>query len=309
MWRYKGGVSKLAPLLVVVIVCLIIVATIRLFSHPELPAVEFTPKTDMPANLQFIIETTVIDQPEEGIVYRTITKEYSDSDAKGLAKVFGLSDGISYSNDQNEWLVYQNGEMLIVNGERGSWLYRNLLACQNKYYTNVVLPTDEEVVNLAKEYVTGLDIETSIFSVPTVGVTLKEEKVLQKSVYFYQDIDGYELLGVPQLVVDIGHNGELEGITSNNYAFEKYNTFTLKAIEQVITELQSQQAQYNGPETVLGKGVVYDISLAYCQSLDISSQQTYLVPVFLFAGEVETETGPSRFRAWVPAVRGLTISN
>ncbi|MEG6615707.1 hypothetical protein V6C27_04605 [Peptococcaceae bacterium 1198_IL3148] len=308
MWRYKHGVSKLKYLLLAVMVLLIIVLAMKLFLQNNLPVIEINSQTDIPANLRFVMETTVSDLPVEGELYKIKAKEYSDGEANSLAQAFGIADVITYNGDSNEWMAYQNGELLIINGATSWWFYRNLAASKNTYNINVAVPTDEEAIVLAKEYIAKLGIDTNSLNTIAVGSTIASDKTLQKGIYFYQNVNGHELLGPPQLIVTIGDKGQLEGITSYYYEYEADQIFRFKTIDQVMKELQSQQVVYYGPETVLSEAKIYDFNLAYCQSNDINLQHNYLVPVFLFNGEVETQGGPMQFSALVPAIKGITIN-
>ena len=80
-------------------------------------------------------------------------------------------------------------------------------------------PTDEEIIQIVTEKLSPLGISPDEFAATTVGSTTEDERVVQKSVYFYRQINNCPIWGEAQLVLDIDSQGQLVGLTNDHLAF------------------------------------------------------------------------------------------
>ncbi|MBM7854451.1 hypothetical protein JOC37_000824 [Desulfohalotomaculum tongense] len=301
-YRYGYRTFKLYIILAVIIF-LVLSIPAYIFSTSSLPDLYLPPGSDMPDGIHLAVEIDSLNLPKEMMVYKFLQAPMSKGDVEKLAEKLNINNSVIYDKKHQEWLVCAGGKMLLVERNSGIWTFQDTTAHYNSFFVNSFPISDNDVIQLARDYLNGIGIDTGQFSSAAVGTTTENGRVIQKSVYFYQQLDGFEVLGASRLVVDIGSQRQIKGIIKHCQKFETYKTCKLKSLQQAVAEINRGQAQFHIPELPAGEAAVTEIRLAYYGE----AQHAYLQPVYVFSGEVETREGPQPFSAILPAVRGVNI--
>lgn len=306
MWRYRYINIKLLkyPLAILGGITLLV---IFLFFRRDLPDAYLPQGEKIPAGLHCVVQTDGIKLPAKADVYQIKNGHLDEKEVEKLAKHFKINGKINYDRDNREWVVYKDNRLLIAREVDGQWLYRYFARQPNVNLGKDFL-SDEEITRIATEMLTSLGINNDEFIASTVGSTTADKRVVQKSVYFYRHINDYQILGEAQLIMDIDAAGQLIGLSNALWSLQSQGKYKLKTLTEAVAEIENNQALYNLPVSIIGDPVIYQADLAYYRFADKKLQPSlYLQPVYLFSGEVETQSGPMEFNVLVPAVKGVTL--
>lgn len=304
MWRYRYINIKLLryPLAVGMVLLVIF-----LLSKPNMPVAYLPQRENIPGKLHYIVQTDFSGLPPKADVYQIKNDQLNEKEVKKIARHFKINGDITYDKANKEWLVYKNNQLLIAKERDGRWIYRYFTHQSNTNYEHA-FPTDEEIMQIVTEKLSPLGISKDEFAATTVGSTIEDERVVQKSVYFYRQINNCPIWGEAQLVIDIDGQGQLVGLTNAHWPLQPLGKYKLKSITEAVAQMENNQALYDFPTSIIGEPVIYETELAYYRFSDQSLKPSrYLQPVYLFSGEVETGTGIVSFKVLVPAVKGVTL--
>ncbi len=305
-YLYRRSKFKIMiPLAALLIIFLILLKS--LFNVSNLPDICMPASGAAPTDLYFTMQSEDVDLPDELMVYKYQNEAFTEHDVAELAERLDLNGKIFYNSENRQWSVSASGRILVVEQQSGMWNFRDIGSRYGIDAVSRIVPSDDDVLELAKDYLNKVGIEAEEFSSVGIGTTTENNTVTAKSVYFYQQVDGYEVVGASRLVVDIGHQGKLEGITKYYKEIEEDKVYKLKSVRQAMAELKSGQAGFQIPESIQGQAKVYEVRLAYYEESGCSLENHYLQPIYLFTGEVETEEGYRLFSAAVPAVKGVKV--
>ncbi len=246
--------------------------------------------------------------PKELMVY-TIDRNITEQEVLTLANNLGIQGEII--KEPGIIVIRQDSIMFDANLSSGVVFYikteipGNTLEDIRKY-----MPSDEEARKIADNFLASHDLmpegakfysvthnEGAFGSDPQMYIT-------SKSVWYSHEIDGYRIL-TDKLYVEIRDNGAVTRMFRRWYGYEPLKYYTIIGPDVAIASLNKTgiiiPAGMNSPE----KAVVNEISIGY-----IGSTQTkdlpYLIPVYVFKGEVYGDGTSSDFYQWIPAIPELT---
>ncbi len=305
---YLYRLAKIKPLLLALLLAAVLLLLIKGCRQEGLPDVNVPAGGAAPSSVYFTLVPEDYQLPARLTVYKYKNKEMSQADVEKLAEILEIRGKCFYNDETCEYTVNANGKILLAEQHTGMWTYRDIGRQYSVDTMTCSIPSDDEVVNLAKDYLAQVGISAEEFSSVTLGTTTENNRVIGKTVYFYQQVDGYEINGAAKLAVHIGHQGQLEGITKGYQEIERHKTCRLKTLNQAMRELEAGEVYYQtAAESVLGQATIYDVRLVYYQEPSNASENRYLQPMYLFTGDVETEEGTQSLSALVPAVKGVGL--
>ena len=159
----------------------------------------------------------------------------------------------------------------------------------NRDCTEVINIPDEQVVELAEEYLKSNDLLPNGFTVgKSFGGTYDENgKPLMKSVGFYREIGGYEVYGRSDITVEVDAQG-INAIYSiySDYEFER-NIRCLSYNELItIDPLKEGQIVYDATKlnAEVSKIIIKEFKIMYYDSPINQPELSYIQPIYQFKG-------------------------
>lgn len=279
---------------------------------PKIPAL-YIPFSGSPSPENVTYELTTTPQlPNLAMIYKFKQPNVSENDVQQLAQKFNLNGEIKYEPRNGVYNIRDGSKLLWVETKTGKWSYQN----QSKAYSNGEstpnIPTDEEAKAIAIQQIQSLGLPVNEFKVADVTKVTEEGapgqpvKVLSKAVFLYRQINNQSILGVSRIIVMVGDNGEVAGISKFYKETEPFNNCPLKTFEKAYEELKSGATSSN----ISGKAThakIRNVELRYWEDAGAISDQPYLQPVYVFKGETMIDGKIETFDAIVPAIEGSSI--
>lgn len=279
---------------------------------PKIPAL-YIPHSGSPSPEDVAYELNTTPQlPNSAMVLKFKQPNITENDVRQLAQKFTLNGEIKYEPRNGVYNIKDGAKLLWVETKTGKWSFQN----QSKAYSNGEsipnIPTDEEAKVIALQQVQNLDLPVNEFKVADVTKVTEEGapgqpvKVLSKAVFLYRQINNQSILGVSRIIVMVGDNGEVVGVSKFYKEAEPFNSYPLKTFEKAYEELRSGAASSNIP----GKATnakINNVELRYWEDAGAISEQPYLQPVYVFKGETTIDGKIETFDAIVPAIEGSSI--
>jgi hypothetical protein len=269
------------------------------------------------ADTDIQLDTTFPKAPDQMKVY--IITKVDDQRAFDIAKQFGMeNDPVPLIGDER--MVYSfanNEEILEINLDGSMHLYQ----CHTDIDTSASLPSEDECINIAREYLKSKDlypenvVRTQVGICETVGIAEKEkgqatEIPTKMRVLITTNLDGYENNYTMSRVV-IGDLGKVLELNYNNPVLTEYGVVRVKTPIEAYNMLTAyiKDPSFNSPyqdECIVNwrgseRLVIHNISLAYTAQTSKLSLQ----PVYIFEGEVflANQDAPEHFIGFVDAVQ------
>lgn len=214
-----------------------------------------------------------------------------------LFKTFELN--INKSVDYEHYTKYfcnDNDTLEIY--DAGSYIFSH-----NRKSNDIVTLSDDEAIILAEKFLKDHALLPNGFVVgKTLGGTYKNGEPLKKTVGFYHEIDGYEVYGRSDIIVEIDSIG-INAVYSiySEYEFEqKVKSLSLDEI-LAISPLKEGQIIYDATELSgeVERVVIDDLQIMYYDSPVNQPQLTYIQPIYKFKGKIYDVDGNSTDCYWV----------
>lgn len=230
-------------------------------------------------------------------VYKLNSRNIDKKGFKDIAKKLSLNPSDEQIKTGEKTITYSEGDKLLLVEPTGRWIYsiRNNLDLNRK--GKIKLLSDNEAKKVAKDFLESKGFLPSEFFISNVRDGLVNqysdgtEEAVNKQVVFHRKINGKEVLGVSRIVVQVGENGIIEGVSSvyNNYSF--YTKKDLKDVYKAMDELKKNKGLENFEQGKKIKKVkVNKVELVYFEQPNIFDQP-YLYPVYKFTGKGIDEKG------------------
>jgi hypothetical protein len=263
-------------------------------------------KSTSAANLTYTVSTVFSSTPETVVLYRVVHPEITAGLISSIAERMGLKGAIRESSDQillsddhySLEIHMKSGRVALIDVPR--WMNPNAKDLPEN------LPSDGEAVQIATRYLeeTGLLPSDAIFcevnrpqiieyteNGKVVGVAFEEVQVS-----YCRTIDGRPVIG-SKLTVEIGGGGDILNVYKlwRDYAPEK--EITIVTPQEAFEELKAAgMAADTEGQTV----VITGIELGYYEAPAMDNP-VYLVPVYIFTGEVRDGAEETTFVRYIPA--------
>ena len=184
----------------------------------------------------------------------------------------------------NEYMI--DGYRIDIESERGYWSYSML----NKPPTGAALSmTDDEALAIAKEFVEKNDLwpdgTDNIRVVDQTGLLDDgTDGVYEKSVFFYPQVDGRNVLGVYRIAIDISLDGTIVSVYYLINPVGEATTVELKGREDIASDIQSGNYSAS-PYIDMGSAKITGCKLGYYADGIQHGGKTYLFPIYILTGE------------------------
>lgn len=270
----------------------------------QLPPAELPTGNLRQLNLQIdsTLDTNLDDAPTEADVYSLTTQPLSQDDVAELADAVGIEGDVE-DRGNDTYVVSGNGE-LFVSPQLTQYLSDDIPTLAD-------LPSDEDAVDFARDWLRSVGLAPA--DLGKGSVTSRTEAVGRVSVTFDPTEPTSILVDYPTINVVIGPDGIVleAGIRWADIAVTE--RYLLRPAEDAWREVEAGnayiEAEFNEAELavgteVTGEATYTDVSVAYTTAGSVDAAR-YLVPVYVFTGEVEARSGAkgrSQIKAYVPAI-------
>lgn len=254
-----------------------------------------------------------ISSADSAMIWRAYPAAVPEELIERLAEKLGMGDHeIKYDeNGVPQTVTDGRGNSIFVLSESGT------IACSaskenEAVHDPVELPSDDECIRIAREWIAGLGSLTEDYTTkaPLVGendfVTKQIDgqavrfPTIKTVTFMYKDLDELEVNGVaPRIIVDISHDGEVISVMIIRREFLEYRRYPVITPEEAMKNIRNGVgAVYCTGETG-GEGIVTSVRLAYYNP-EAAAESEYLYPVYIFEGK----SGEGSFTAVTYAMPG-----
>lgn len=274
----------------------------------KVPALTLPQPGDSSAHdLNFKLNTKKKNLPQELQIYKFKNKNIKENEFQKTAQKLGINGKVKGNSSS---LVIEDGnKYLEINKKSGKILYTNLRASEQ---TNKTIPTNEEAIRYATEFLQQMDWLPENFEVAdvtdntvidgTLNPEVDKGTVLSKSVHFYQKIDNRPVYGVSRIVVDIGNNGEIETVRKYHKEFDADQKYAIKSVESAVKELGKNKGIHSIEEGGTDP-VIEDVDVVYWEDAGEGDEQPYLQPVYVLKGKYKnSHNKETEFNGVIPAI-------
>lgn len=216
----------------------------------------------------------------------TIKKQLSqifDETAFAAAQVDGYPDFIIYN--------FENGDTLMIEEKIGFYSYVSHTRDREEYsdVNTEINVTDEKAIDLAKVFLSENDLfyedlgEAKI-SYSTVGGGFTKEYVKMKDVYFSPTIDGNQVYGIYRIMVTIGYDGCILGVSKHLNNIEECGTVNLRDRTEITRMMEEGDFSPAIPDGI-EKAFITNCSIAYYCDAKIKAGEVFIQPVYMLTGK------------------------
>ncbi len=252
--------------------------------------------------LDTTLDTDLDDAPTEADVYSLTTNPPNPDDVATLAEAVGI-DGDVEDRGNDTYVVSGKGE-LFVSPDLTQYLSDDIPTLAD-------LPSDEDAIDFARDWLRSVGLAPADLGEGTVSS--RTEAVGRVSVTFDPTDPAAILVDYPTITVVIGPDGIVleAGVRWADIAVTE--RYLLRPAEDAWREVEDGnayiEAEFNDADLpvgteVTGEATYTDVSVAYTTAGAVDGAR-FLVPVYVFTGEVAAESGAdgtSEIRAYVPAI-------
>lgn len=294
----------------------------QVLSNEKLPELVLPlPGEELASNVNFKTANMKLPSVKEAKVYKFAKKNISTKDFEGQAKKLEIGNVVKNKVDKamgNLLIAEDENKYLEIEKDTGALTYLNKKARETKARGNLNIPSNEESIKLATNFLNNLNWLPSNFKV--VEVTEDSERpanvdvsekgfVTNKTVHFYKFISGnIPVYGVSRILVEIGENGVIESVRKFHKDEVEQSSYSLKTPEAAIDELKRGNAIHDiAPDSL--DADIEQIDLAYWEDAGSIDNQPFLQPVYVIKGKYNKldKSNSEKFNAIVPAVAGKHI--
>lgn len=248
------------------------------------------------------LDADLDDAPTEADVYSLAPPAYSADEVADLAEGLGI-DGEVEDRGNDSFVVSGNGDLFV------SPLLVQYLSSSTP--TLADLPGDEEAIDFARDWLREVGLAPA--DLGEGEISSRTAAVGRVSVVFRPAEPAPILTADPNITVVVGPEGVVLEAGVRWFDISVAERYLLRPAEDAWREVEASnayiEATFNDAEladgaTVEGNATYTDISIAYNTAGPLEGPR-YLVPIFVFTGEIEATAGAegtSEIRAYVPAI-------
>ena len=270
----------------------------------QLPPAELPTGNLRQLNLQLDskLDANLDDAPTEADVYSLSFDAYTSDQVSELADAIGL-DGDVEDRGNDTFVVSGKGELFVS---------PQLIQYQSSETPTLAdLPNDEDAVAFARDWLQSVGLAPADLGDGTVSS--RTEAVGRVSVAFKPRQPDSILTDYPTITVVIGPDGVVLEAGLRWAQIAVTERYLLRPAEDAWQQVEAGdayiEASFNDQKLedgaeVTGTATYRDVSVAYTTAGSVEGER-YLVPVYVFVGDVEAKSGAegkSEIRAYVPAI-------
>lgn len=267
-----------------------------------------------PHNLKLKVTARMDTLPSEMDIFQFVKKKITEHEVDKVAKKLGINGSVKKNELINALTVSEGTKYLEVEDGTGAILYVNRERADLKEVNGKpkAVPSDNESIRYATEFLNSMNWLPNNFKI--VDITENREVpgnlnpdtdkgfLLSKSIHFYQHINNQPVLGVSRIVVEVGHNGEIEVVRKYHKEHTKSAKYNTKKVDQAIHELQMGKGIHNIQESEVDETIVTNVEVSYWEDAGTIEEQPYLQPVYVMTGSYKKNGKERPFQAVVPAI-------
>ena len=252
--------------------------------------------------LDSTLDTNLDDAPTEADVYSLMVDPYTSDEVAELANRMGLKGDVE--DRGNDTFVVSGKGNLFVSPQLIQYL-------SSETPTLADLPKDEDAVGFARDWLRSVGLAPA--DLGDGSVSSRTEAVGRVSVTFSPTEPTPILAAYPNITVVVGPDGVVLEASVRWADVAVTERYLLRPAEDAWQQVEAGDAYFeasfndqdieNGAE-VTGTATYTDVSVAYTTAGAVDGGR-FLVPVYVFTGEVEAKSGASgtsEIRAYVPAI-------
>lgn len=270
----------------------------------QLPPAEIPTGNLRQLNLQLdaSLDANLDDAPADADVYSLTIESYTSDEVSKLARSIGI-DGKVEDRGNDTYVVSGNGELFVS---------PQLIQYQSSETPTLAdLPKDDDAIAFARDWLRSVGLAPADLGDGTVSS--RTEAVGRVSVAFAPTEPATLLTDYPTITVVVGPDGVVLEAGVRWAKIAATERYLLRPAEDAWRQVEAGDAYFEASfndqniedgAKVTGTATYTDVSVAYTTAGAVDGDR-YLVPVYVFVGEVEAKsgaTGKSEIRAYVPAI-------
>lgn len=200
------------------------------------------------------------------------------------------------------------GDTLYFTYENGNGCWNWLNQTVQETTTGKQLPSDQQCQEIAVAKLKELGVYQDRFNTLHIEpeTSLDDDAntiTVAKSLFFYPEMDGEVVGGVSRIIVSIGDNGEVYEISKYYKDYIEIEKKEVISVNTALKKVEQRNAIFTLGETV-EQANLNNAALTYWEDPGDIEEQSYLQPVWVFAGESQqVESSNAKFEAIVPALK------
>jgi hypothetical protein len=244
-------------------------------------------------------------------VYQFKEVEFDSEYANALGKKLKLNGEAKLDPEGHKYYIKEGQKNLVLEKLTGKIIYFDeSKQAMDPSYLSKNIPSDEDVIEIAKNFLTNLNLLPNNFKlvgVAPITVTPGTDNpetvgaiIVAKKVFFYKQINNKDVLGVSRITVTVGSNGEIIGFGKHYKDAKEYAMYPIKTVNQALGEVKNNHALTNIDEKA-EKAKINKVEINYWE--DPGAEQPYLQPVYVFIGEAKVGDRWEVFKSVIPAIK------
>ncbi len=267
---------------VIVIICILAVALAAV--HFARAASDEIPKLDLSKSVNQsssagLLHLDALELPAEdaSAVYKMKAGDEKQNKAD-ILKALSLEDRSKFGSIPYPDSAYPSGS-LGYDKYSGRWIYQTDIA----YYTGENVPTKEQAVQIADEFVRSLNLyPADKLGEPTVhpmtgNIGQNPQAILRWDVYYFPQVDNKPIYGVYRICVSVGSDGKIVSVEKLANDFEKIADVPLAGIEEVRKRVEKGDFMYMNSGILQQDTDLTKAEIGYYT--DVESE--YILPIYI----------------------------
>lgn len=283
--KKKLSAYKVHIISVVSVLALVLIAGYFIWaSSDEIPKLDF-PKAANQGDIEKMLSINSLELSTDNTapIYKLKTVDIAQ-DQSNIKKALGIDDNVKFGTIKSPNSA-SSTEVIGYDKNTGRWIYQTDMA----YYTGENVPTKEEAIRIANDFMHTLHIYPveklgdPVVVPETTGDGLGQQTVLRWTVYYYPMVENEPVYGVFRISIGVGSDGKIVGVEKLASEYEKVSDVPLFDIEDVRNRFNEKNYMYMGDD-MPQKTELLNADVGYYA--DVESE--YIQPVYVLSNADET---------------------
>lgn len=265
------------------------------------------PGQGSPSDITYSLQAPTDHISSEEKVYTAVPLNTTPDSIQTLAKKFDINGEVTI--DSESLKISDHHQELSVSKSNGFFTYVNKDKYENLNVMRDNIPSDEECIKIAKQFLTDRDLLPKRFNIIKVSHTTSgspltnDERILFSDVYFYPTLNEKPVYGVSRIIVTVGNNGEIEAVNKYYKDVEYQGHAKLKSPDKALSELEASKSSNSLSENAKN-AKIKKVEIGYWE--DVESK--LIQPVYVFSGDAEENGETITWDAFLPAIENVELS-
>lgn len=281
----KRCTHKVRIIGIVSVLVLVLIASYFIWaSSDEIPKLDL-PKAADQADTEKMLSMDSLELPsgDTAPLYKLKTVDI-EQDQANIKKALGIDDNVKFGTIKSPNSA-SSTEVIGYDKNTGRWIYQTDMA----YYTGENVPSKEEAIQIANDFIHSLHVYPveklgDPVVVPETTVDgLNQQTALRWTMYYYPKVENEPAYGVFRISIGVGSDGKIVGVEKLASEYEKVSDVPLSSIEDVRKRFHEGNYMYTGDD-VPQKTDLVNAAVGYYA--DVESE--YIQPVYILSNTDET---------------------